>query len=143
LKTIGSEGDEHGDSRGLSPELSTDRVLDGEDWRVYWHGFPTLIMSVGMPLLRNFWPPFLSTEPIQASACRAPEPTFALSSSSTTYTHFILTLVVLTRDRIERLNCRAYSIDKLMKRRSRTPPRKGDDMPDSKTKASRHVRDRP
>jgi len=44
-------------------------------------------------------------------------------------------------DRKTRADFKAF--DKLMKRRSGTPPRKGDEMPDSKTKTSRRVRDNP
>jgi len=44
-------------------------------------------------------------------------------------------------DRKARADFKAF--DKLMKRRGRTPPRTGDEMPDSKTKPSRHVRNNP
>jgi hypothetical protein len=44
-------------------------------------------------------------------------------------------------DRKARADFKAF--DKLMKRRGGTPPRAGDEMPDSKTKTSRHVRNNP
>jgi hypothetical protein len=44
-------------------------------------------------------------------------------------------------DRKARADFKAF--DKLMKRRGGTPPRTGDEMPDSKTKTSRHVRNNP
>jgi hypothetical protein len=43
-------------------------------------------------------------------------------------------------DRKARADFKAF--DKLMKRRGGTPPRTGDDMPKSKSKAARHGRDK-